>query len=117
MIKGRLYSACDQACLIANVSRTTNLIDRMRGLLGTAPLRADEALLIQPCASVHTVGMGYTIDLAFLDHKWTIIKTVSSLRPWRMAACPTAGMVLETCEGGLKLMQLVTGLKLEGREN
>lgn len=117
MINGRLYRASDQTCLIAKVSKTTNFLDRMCGLLGTQPLQADEALLIQPCSSVHTIGMGYPIDLAFLDREWTIIKTVSALRPWRMASCHAASMVLETCEGGLAVMQLVNGLKLEWRDN
>jgi len=114
---GRLYRASDQTCLIAKVSKTTNFIDRVRGLLGTRPLLANEALLIQPCASVHTIGMGYRIDLAFLDHKWTIIKTVSALRPWRMAACPAASMVIEMCEGSLGTLQMTDGLKLVWRDD
>jgi uncharacterized membrane protein (UPF0127 family) len=116
VIHGRLYRAADQTCLFAEVARTANFIDRMRGLLGTPPLSADKALLITPCASVHTFGMSYTIDLAFLDHGWTVIKTVPALRPWRMAACPAAGMVLEMAEGGLAAAQLACGTKLEWRE-
>ena len=61
--------------------------------------------------------MGYAIDLAFLARDWTILKTVASLQPWRMSACPTAGMVLELADGGLERMQLTQGLQLEWRND
>ncbi len=117
MIQGRLCQAQDHICLISKVSRTSNLIDRMRGLLGSPPLQAFEALLIKPCSSVHTIGMKYSIDLAFLDKHWTIIKTVKHLKPWRMAICPRANMVVELFAGGLDRLQLTTGNQLEWQDD
>ena len=36
-------------------------------LMGLFPCRSsDEILLIAPCRSVHTFGMGYAIDIAFI---------------------------------------------------
>ena len=49
----------------AALGLATSLAKRMRGLLLSRP---DEgALLLLPCADVHTVGMGRRIDVAFVD--------------------------------------------------
>ena len=44
-----------------------SFLQRARGLLGRAPLAADEALLIRPCSSIHTFGMRFAIDVVFID--------------------------------------------------
>ena len=112
MIQGRLCRVDNKSCVIPKASRTSNLFDRLRGLLGRPALLASEGLLIKPCSSVHTIGMKYKIDLAFLDRQWIIVKTVTALKPWRMAACPSAHMVLELAEGSLHKLQLETGTQL-----
>ena len=89
----------------------------MRGLFGSPPLKANEGLLIIPWSSVHTVGMRYAIDLVFLDKHWTIVKTVSSLKPWRMAASNTANMVLELAADSLDQLHLTTGQQLEWHDD
>lgn len=104
-------------CVIQNISRTTNFLERMRGLLGSPPLKVNEGLLIAPCSSVHTFGMHYTIDLAFLDQNWKIVKTVRSLKPWRMAASRSASMVLELAADRLEQLNLTTGQQLEWRND
>ena len=89
----------------------------MRGLLGSPPLKENEGLLIVPCSSVHTFGMSYAIDLVFLDKQFTIVKTVSALKPWRMAASNAAFMVLELATDSLDNLQLSNGQILEWHDN
>ena len=103
----------ENECIVAKVSKTSNFFERMRGLLGTSKLNTNEGLLISPCSSVHTFGMRYTIDLIFLDNNWTIVKTVKSLQPWRMAASKSAIMVLELASHMLDKKQLSVGQQLE----
>lgn len=116
MIHGRVYRAQDRQCLIPKAGRTSNVFERMRGLLGAPRLQPEEALVIRPCSSVHTIGMKYPIDLAFMDKGWTIIKTVRNLKPWRMAACPAAHMVLELLGGGIERLRLTDGMQLEWQD-
>ena len=116
MISGRLYRADDHSCLIPRAARTGSWLERLRGLLGSPAPAADEALLIRPCSSVHTFFMGYAIDLIFLDRDWRVLKTVESLPPWRMAACPQAAMVLELAGGSLGQLQLTRGTQLEWQD-
>ncbi len=112
MIHGCLTRANNDR-VIQKVSRTTHYFERMRGLLGSPPLKNNEGLLIVPCSLVHTFGMSYAIDLVFLDKQWTIVKTVRALKPWRMAASNASNMVLELATDSLEQLQLVTGQQLE----
>ncbi len=116
MIYGRL-TCINNDCEIQRVSKTSNFIERMRGLLGSPPLKENEGLLIAPCSSVHTICMSYAIDLVFLDKQWTIVKTVSSLKPWHIAASNTASMVLELAADSLNQLHLSTGQQLEWHDD
>lgn len=112
MNHGRLHRT-DDGCVIPRVSRTSNFFERMRGLLAAPPLENDQALLISPCSSVHTFGMFYPIDLVFLDKHWIIVKTVETLKPWRMSASHAAYMVVELASGSLQRLQLDIGQQLQ----
>jgi uncharacterized membrane protein (UPF0127 family) len=46
---------------------------RRRGLLGRDGV--DGALVIESCRWVHTIGMRFPIDVAYLDAKGTVLKT------------------------------------------
>lgn len=56
---------------------------RLRGLLGRRELPPGRGLLLVPCASVHTFGMRFPIDVLFLDRDLHVIRAVPSLSPWR----------------------------------
>jgi len=116
MIHGWLTLADSDVRVIQKISKTSNFIERMCGLLGSPPLKNNEGLLIVPCSLVHTIGMNYAIDLVFLDKQWTIVKTVKALKPWRMAASNAASMVLELAAGSLDQLQLTNGQQLEWHE-
>jgi len=55
------------------VRTARTLLSRLVGLLGTAAIADGEGLWIVPCRSVHTVGMRYPIDVAFLDARGVVI--------------------------------------------
>ncbi|MFC9246767.1 DUF192 domain-containing protein [Streptomyces sp. NPDC057136] len=54
---------------------------RTRGLLGQDGV--DGALLITPCASVHTFRMRFTIDVAYLDRHFNVL-AVHTMKPGRL---------------------------------
>mgnify|MGYP006090199031 FL=1 len=116
MIHGCLTRTSDGR-VIENVSKTNNFIERMRGLLWSSPLKNSEGLLILPCSSVHTFGMGYSIDLVFLDKQWTILKMVKSLKPWRMSISGRSNMVLELAANSIERFQLAIGQQLEWKND
>jgi hypothetical protein len=60
---------------------------RLRGLLGltTDDFRNGSGLWIVPCHGVHTLGMGFPIDVVYLDRGMKVIHIQPNLRPWRFA--------------------------------
>lgn len=56
---------------------------RLRGLLARPPLGPGEGLLIVPCRAVHTWGMRYPIDVAFLDADGRVVAAYHRVEPGR----------------------------------
>lgn len=112
MIRGRVLRAADESTLLSAVHRTSNALERAQGLLGRAPLAPGEALLIDRCACVHTLGMRYPLDIAYLDRGGQVLKLVASLRPMRVSACPRASMTLEMPPESIGRLELTTGQRL-----
>jgi uncharacterized membrane protein (UPF0127 family) len=118
MRHGRLYLLREESrnLLIEDAMLTGSAWERMRGLLGRPPLRAHEALLLDRCASVHTWGMRYSLDLAFMGPDWKIRKLARDVRPWRMAWCVAATITLEMPAGAIDRLKLETGMQLSWQE-
>jgi uncharacterized protein len=83
---------------------------RLRGLLGVPSLHPGEGLLLEPCSSVHTYGMRYAIDVAFLDREGRVVALHHSLGPKRWTR-PLRGShrALELPAGTLKASNTAEG--------
>src|ERR671937_24165 len=68
---------------------------RMRGLLGRSRLEPGEGMLFRPAGSIHMFFMRFPIDAIFCDRDLAVIRVVPELRPWRIAACRGAKVVVE----------------------
>jgi len=93
------------------VANTT--VSRAVGLLGRRSLAG--AVLLDPCRSVHTIGMMMAIDVAFLDRDLRVLEIITlpparATRPRRRARA-----VLETEAGRLSTWGLSAGTTLEIR--
>ena len=62
--------------------------ERMRGLLGRSKKQfpAGKGLWLVPANSIHTIGMSFPIDVAYLDKTGRVIRLYHSLPPFRVAA-------------------------------
>ena len=84
--------------LLADKVRTAGTFrSRLAGLLGTAAIGEDEGLWIVPCRSVHTLGMRYPIDVAFLDARGIVVGTLEGFPPNRI------GRIFRGARGALEL--------------
>ena len=76
---------------------------RMVGLLTSRGLAEGEGLWIEPCNSIHTWFMRFTIDAVFLDREGQVVKLASRMKPWRLTAIARkARGVLELPEGTIE---------------
>ncbi len=64
---------------------------RLRGLMLQRAGAVDAAGLLLPrCASVHTVGMRFRLDVAFVDADGTVLDVHHDLGAWRVCVCRAA---------------------------
>ena len=87
---------------------------RARGLIGRDGIEG--AMLFRSCRSVHSIGMRFDLDVAFLDADDVIIRMLR-LRRWRVTL-PVRGArsVLEAEAGAFGRWELRIGDQLEIRQ-
>ena len=61
-----------------------SMLDRLIGLMFREKIIGAEGLLINPCRSIHTFFMRYSLDIVFLSSDNRIIKIIRDMKPWRM---------------------------------
>jgi uncharacterized membrane protein (UPF0127 family) len=89
--------------------------ERRRGLLGRSGLPPGTALVLAPCNAVHTVGMQFPIDVAFIDRDGCVRHIVRGLVPTRISMCLRAKATIECAAGelGEGVLQVGDRLRLE----
>jgi hypothetical protein len=102
MIRGgedtvRVVNRTREILLGDRVRTAQTFLSRLAGLLGTAAIAEGEGLWIVPCRSVHTLGMRYPIDVAFLDARGVVVGILEGLPPNRV------GRVFRDARGALEL--------------
>ncbi|MGH9083320.1 MAG: DUF192 domain-containing protein [Acidimicrobiales bacterium] len=100
--------------VLASAEVAEGFVDRARGLVGRR--RLDGALLLRRTRSVHTAGVRFRLDVAFLDRDLVVVGTCR-LRPWSVAR-PRRGAchVLEAEAGSFERWRLGPGDRIEVRE-
>ncbi len=88
--------------------------ERRHGLRGRSG--CEGALHLDSTRAVHTLGVGFPIDVAFLSSDLTVLR-VTRLKPWRMAlGGPAARSVVQAEAGSLERWGVRVGDQLEVRE-
>jgi uncharacterized membrane protein (UPF0127 family) len=100
--------------VLAALEVTESREERMVGLLNRDGVEG--AILIQPARSVHSMGMRFTIDVAFCSTELEVLRTIC-LKPGRMTRpCLRGGVVIEAERGAFDRWNLRVGDRLEVRE-
>ena len=83
---------------------------RRKGLLGQSQMDPEEGLYIAPCEWVHTFGMKFAIDVAFLAADGRVLTIHHSLKPNRLSNISfRAAGVLELAAGRLRATDTARG--------
>ena len=97
-----------QEAIVANT-----FLLRLKGLLGQKELPADTGLIIKPCKAVHTLGMSFAIDVAFVDKDHTICAITKAMSPNKLGrTISNAHYVIEAPEGTFARKNLWIGAKI-----
>ncbi len=86
---------------------------RRRGLLRRDSIEG--AFVLRPCRNVHTVGMRFTLDVAFCDAEGVVLRTCR-LAPWRVSrVVRRSAFVIEAEAGAFDRWRLRRGDRVELR--
>lgn len=102
-----------QGRVLASAELADDRRSRARGLLGRDELEG--ALVLPRCRWIHTVGMRFPLDVAYLDADGVVVKTVHMRR--RRVGVPVfrATTVVEAAEGAFARWGLHVGDTIEVR--
>jgi uncharacterized membrane protein (UPF0127 family) len=79
----RLVDAASGQTLISRLELATTFWQRFVGWQRRSLPPGGSGILIAPCSSIHTFGMRFPIDVAFLGAHGEVIDVVADVRPWR----------------------------------
>jgi len=100
-----------------SITKANCFKDRLIGLLGTKSMRIDQGLLIEPCTSIHTIGMSFPIDVVFMDCHWVVTAIFTNVPPCRIKLSPkNTKCVLELFGGVAVHTNIQVGDKLHCEE-
>jgi len=82
---GQAFNRTRRAHLATALAVADTHWTRLRGLLGLGSndFRNGSGLWIVPCHGVHTLGMGFPIDVLYLDRGLKVVDLRPEVRPWR----------------------------------
>ena len=108
---------------ILNSTRDTELADRawtaegfwprLVGLLRHSSLETVEALILEPCTSVHNAFMRFAIDVVYVGRSGQVVKLSPELNPYRISGVLRGGYsVIELPSGTIEATGTVVGDQL-----
>lgn len=109
---------------VVNVTRSVVLAVRVQlavsgrtralGLLGRTSLAEGEGLIIRPCKGVHSFGMKFAIDVAYVSDAGVVVCVLAPLAPGKAGPVMwEASWVVELPEGVLARTGTVVGDRLQ----
>ncbi len=87
----------EDARVLASAEVADDRATRRKGLLGRHHLEG--AIVLSPCRWVHTMGMQFPIDVAFLNDEGTVVKTMQ-MRQWRIGVPVWHARLIVEAEAG-----------------
>jgi len=81
----RLINKTKNSILAEDVFIAKTLFSRIKGLLGKRSLLPKQGIILEPCNSIHTFFMCFSIDVIFVDRSNKIVKTLPKFIPNRIS--------------------------------
>ncbi|MCB0965209.1 MAG: DUF192 domain-containing protein [Ilumatobacter sp.] len=103
----------DDKRVLASAEVADSRTARRKGLLGREHL--DGAIVLAPCRWIHTIGMNFPIDVAFLDGDGNVVKTMQMHRNRIGVPVWSASLVVEAEAGAFARWGLRVGDVIEVR--
>ncbi|MCK4176263.1 DUF192 domain-containing protein [Aciditerrimonas ferrireducens] len=97
--------------VLASAEVAEGPLARWVGLLGRSSLEG--ALVLPRTRAVHTLGMRFAIDVAYLDRQLRVLEVTPAVPPWRIGRPRWCWAVVEAPAGAFERWGLAPGDQLE----
>ena len=97
----RVYNETKNKTLLERAGLADSFFLRLKGLLGKKGLLSGEGLVIKPCNAVHTLGMKFPIDVAFVDKENRICHIIEEMPPSRAGKSVKSALYVIEGKAGL----------------
>ena len=109
----RIYNSTRGTELARDARAARTFWPRFIGLMGRSALQLGEALVLEPCSSVHTAFMRFAIDVVYTDRSWRVVKVCSNLKPFRASGVLRGGYAaIELASGAIAASGIAPGDQL-----
>jgi len=109
----RLVNQTRNCDLAARLRVADTWLTRGLGLIVCSGLADGEGLWLPRTASIHTIGMRFSVDVVFVDAKLNCVGIKNQLGPWRIALGPAgASATIELRSGQLTKTRVNIGDQL-----
>jgi len=109
----RILNITSGEVIAENARIADHFLTRLKGLIFTSHSDSLDCLVIGPCKMIHTFGMKFPLDIVFISHAGTVIRTIESLQPNRISPfVGKASYVLELPPGMLEISNTKCGDKI-----
>lgn len=106
----KLKNLSKDIIVLDDIEIADKFISRLKGLLGKDNLREGQGLKIEPCSSIHTMGMKFPIDVVFVNKDHKIVHIIKDMKPYRLSPIiPKSFYVIETFGGTISNENLEIG--------
>ncbi len=78
------YGVAGQVCY-TQVRLANTLTTRLVGLLPQHQLAPQQGLWISPCNSIHSIGMRFEFDAAFIGGQGQVLHVIQAMRPFKVS--------------------------------
>lgn len=96
MKTAKVFNVVKDQVILEKAYIADSFLLRLRGLLGRKELAPAEGLIIKPCNAIHTIGMAFAIDVAFVDAENRICHIIDRMGPNKVGkAVKNARYVIE----------------------
>ncbi|MDM8520544.1 DUF192 domain-containing protein [Anaerolineales bacterium HSG6] len=82
----RIINQTRNTTLITNARVANTFWLRLRGLLGSTPLKTGEGLVLVGVKSIHTLFMTFSIDIVYVDKNYSVIELAEDMVPYRLGS-------------------------------
>ena len=99
--------------LSENVLTANSFYTRVMGLMFKKSISKNESLLIEPCNSIHTCFMNFSIDILFISKKNEVVHVIENMVPWRFSSIYFRSKKVVEFPGGTLRGRVILGDFLE----